>query len=54
VTVAYIATIIATIGGVALIAGLLYAAKSGNGDREAEEAARVYFTQHGRWPDDDD
>jgi hypothetical protein len=52
--VSYIATVIATIGGVGLILGLLYAAKAGNGDREAEEAARVYFDTHGRWPDDDD
>jgi hypothetical protein len=31
----------------------MYAAHAGNGDREAEEAARVYFAEHGRWPDDD-
>jgi uncharacterized membrane protein len=24
----------------------------GDQDRQAEEAARRYFTQHGRWPDD--
>jgi hypothetical protein len=51
---ANIATIVATVGGFGLIAGLVYAAKVGNGDREAEEAARVYFDQHGRWPDDED
>jgi hypothetical protein len=27
---------------------------SGAGDREREEAARDYFTEHGRWPDDED
>ena len=47
-----IATIIATIGGIGLIIGLVYAAKAGNGDREAEEAARDYFTEHGHWPDE--
>lgn len=26
---------------------------SGAGDRDREEAARDYYTQHGRWPDDD-
>ena len=51
---ANIATIIATIGGIGLIGGLIYAAMVGNGDREAEEAARVYFDQHGRWPDEDE
>ena len=51
--VADVATIIATIGGIVLIGGLIYAAFVGNGDREAEEAARVYYDQHGRWPDDD-
>jgi hypothetical protein len=53
VIVADIATIIATIGGIGLIFGLMYAARTGNGEREAEEAARAYFSQHGRWPDDD-
>ena len=24
-----------------------------NRDREREEAARDYFTEHGRWPDED-
>ena len=28
-----------------------YGAK-GDEEREAEEAAREYFSQHGRWPDD--
>ena len=28
-----------------------YGAK-GDKDRDAEEAAREYFAQHGRWPDD--
>ena len=36
--VADVATIIATIGGVVLIGGLIYAAFVGNGDREREEA----------------
>jgi hypothetical protein len=29
-----------------------YGAK-GDEERDREEAAREYFTQHGRWPDDD-
>ncbi len=47
-----IANIIAVLGGLLLIAGLVWAAKRGNGDREAEAAAREYFSAHGRWPDD--
>ena len=47
-----IATIIATIGGIGLIIGLVYAAMVGNGDREAEEAARDYYSAHGHWPDE--
>ena len=50
---ANVATIIATVGGFVLIGGLIWAAMVGNGDREAEEAARVYFDTHGRWPDED-
>ena len=26
---------------------------AGDDDREQEEAARDYFTKHGRWPDED-
>jgi hypothetical protein len=49
---ANIATIIATFGGIVLIGGLLYAAKVGNGDREAEQAARDFYAEHGHWPDE--
>ncbi|MEA2167855.1 MAG: hypothetical protein QOF76_1155 [Solirubrobacteraceae bacterium] len=47
-----ITNIIAFLGGVVLIGGLLWAAKKGNGDREEEQAAREYFTLHGHWPDE--
>jgi hypothetical protein len=50
--VSAVATIVATVGGVGLIAFLLWAAKSGHGDRDAEEAARDFFTAHGHWPDE--
>jgi 4-amino-4-deoxy-L-arabinose transferase-like glycosyltransferase len=30
-----------------------YGAK-GDRERDAEEAAREYFAEHGRWPDEDD
>lgn len=47
-----ISNAIAVVGGIALIGGLLWAARAGNGEREAEEAAREYFSRHGRWPDE--
>jgi hypothetical protein len=37
---------------VAGVAALLWAAARGNRDREAEEAARAHFDEHGRWPDE--
>ena len=45
-------SIIAVIGGFAMIAGVLYFMLTERGDREREEAARVYFDQHGHWPDE--
>ena len=37
-----------------LLLNFLYrAGVSGDRDRAQEEAAREYFSQHGRWPDDD-
>ncbi len=47
-----IATVIATIGGVGLIVFLVWAAKTGHGERDEEEAARDFFTAHGHWPDE--
>jgi hypothetical protein len=45
-------TIIAVIGGFATIAVILYFVVAGDGDRDEEEAARRYFDEHGRWPDE--
>ncbi len=47
-----ISNVIAALGGIGLIGGLIWAAKRGNGDREAEYAARDYYSEHGRWPDE--
>ena len=47
-----IATAIATVGGIGLIAALIWVARSGSGEREDEEAARDFFTRHGHWPDE--
>jgi hypothetical protein len=47
-----IANIVATLAGVGLIAGLVWVARNGHGEREAEDAARAYFDAHGHWPDE--
>ena len=43
-------------GGIAVwLLSLFYrVGASGELERDAEEAARVYFDRHGRWPDDDE
>jgi hypothetical protein len=46
------ANVIAVLGGLVLIAGLLWAATRGNADREEEDAARDFFSLHGHWPDE--
>jgi hypothetical protein len=45
-------SIIAILGGFAMVGGVLYFMLSERGDREREEAARVYFDEHGHWPDE--
>ena len=46
------ATVVALIGSVAGVAGLIWVAARGHGERDAEDAARAHFEAHGRWPDD--
>ena len=38
---------------VALLNVLFRYGSKGDREREAEDAAREYYAQHGRWPDDD-
>ena len=45
-------SIIGVIGGIALIVFILWSLASGRGDRDREEAARRYYDEHGRWPDE--
>ena len=45
-------SIIGVIGGIALIVFILWSLASGRGDRDREEAARRYYEEHGRWPDE--
>jgi hypothetical protein len=45
-------SIIAVVGGFVMVGGVLYFMLTERGDREREEAARVYFDEHGYWPDE--
>jgi type II secretory pathway pseudopilin PulG len=45
-------SVIAVIGGLALIVFLLWSLATGRDDRDKEEAARRYFDEHGHWPDE--
>jgi hypothetical protein len=45
-------SIIGVAGGILLIAVILWSLATGRGDRDREEAARRYFDEHGRWPDE--
>ena len=45
-------SIIAVVGGFAMIAVVLYFMLTERGDREREEQARVFFDEHGHWPDE--
>ena len=45
-------SIIAVVGGFAMVGGVFYFMLTERGDREREEEARVYFDEHGYWPDE--
>jgi hypothetical protein len=47
-----VSNIVAAVGGVGVIAFLIWMAVRGRGEREAEEAARVFFDERGHWPDE--
>ncbi len=45
-------SIIALIGAVLVVGMIAYFIATGRDDREQDEAARRYFDEHGRWPDE--
>jgi hypothetical protein len=45
-------TIIALVGGIAVLVMIAYFIATGRNDREKDEAARRYFDEHGHWPDE--
>jgi hypothetical protein len=47
-------SVIGVIGGLLMIAVILWFLVTGHGDRDREEAARQFYDEHGRWPDEPD
>jgi len=47
-------SIIGIIGGLLMVAVILYFLVTGEGDRDREEEARRFYHEHGRWPDEPD
>jgi hypothetical protein len=45
-------SIIGVAGGIVLIVVILWSLATGRDDRDREEAAREYYDEHGRWPDE--
>lgn len=45
-------SIIAVVGGFAMVGGIFYFMLTERGDRQREEDARLYFDEHGHWPDE--
>jgi hypothetical protein len=45
-------SIVALIGAIIVIGVVAYFIATGRGDRDADEAAREYFDEHGHWPDE--
>ena len=48
-----ISNVVGTLAGFGLIAVFIWIARQGHGDRDAEDAARAYFDEHGHWPDEE-
>jgi hypothetical protein len=45
-------SVIGVIGGLLMIGVILWFLATGRGDRDKEEAARRFYDEHGRWPDE--
>jgi hypothetical protein len=44
--------VVAAVGGFGAIGGLVWLAARGDPERRREEEARVFYDQHGYWPDE--
>jgi hypothetical protein len=45
-------SIIALLGAILVVGTIAYFIATGRNDRDEDEAARVYFDEHGHWPDE--
>ena len=45
-------SVIAVVSGFAMVVVILYCLVTGRHDRDREEEARVFFDEHGHWPDE--
>ena len=45
-------SIIALLGAIGVVGMIAYFIATGRNDREADEAQRRYFDEHGHWPDE--
>lgn len=53
VAMLYIVTgILATLGGIAMVLGILWLMATEDKDRRSEEDARDFYSSHGHWPDE--
>jgi hypothetical protein len=45
-------SIIGVVGGLLMVAVILWFLVTGHGDRDRDEAARRFYDEHGHWPDE--
>lgn len=45
-------SVVTLVVGVIGLAAILWQIRSGTSDRDAEDDARAFFEEHGRWPDE--
>jgi len=45
-------SVIAVVSGLAMVVVILYCLITGRDDRDREEEARVFYDEHGHWPDE--
>jgi NADH:ubiquinone oxidoreductase subunit 6 (subunit J) len=46
-------SVIAILGAIGMVIGIVVVVASGDHEREEEDRARRYFDEHGHWPDEE-
>lgn len=52
IVVEFVSAVLAVLLGLAFVGYLIYHGFVGEPERDAEERAREFYTEHGRWPDE--